>query len=381
MTRALHEMGFASGEAAIATLRLPGLLQAIADSTDGTSSSLAKLFPNVRGIGGELALTGKGLAQFASDVESMEKAGANLATSKYFQATATDAEKVTKELNKLKTALTVDLGESVLKAAADLRAFVGGADSIVQVAKAAGPALIGFGGSVVILGGQMMAARLEATSLAKSLGLLALVPLAFGAGKSIGQWVGDKMNDRLNAPLREQEAAGAKAMAEFDKQQSEMRDAALKVDDARTTSALRVVQQLNQSYLADEANAKRSDDALVKNTEHSLTRILHAREQLVSELGKAAAESADIVKASQERVTTLKLNKSEREFTGTLPEDSSRKAISLAEHAGDLRRRPQTNLPTQRVRTRFHKPYRSSAGPNTPRTKQTASPSGLASAG
>lgn len=162
MAANLHKLGFSSGEAAVATLKLPGLLQALADSTDGSSAALAKMFPNVRGIAGQLALTGKGLKEFAADVAAMEKAGAGQAASKYLQAVATDSERITREINKLKTALTVDLGQSVLKATADLSEWVGGADSVIQVAKAAGPALIGLGASFLTLRSSIMAARLEA---------------------------------------------------------------------------------------------------------------------------------------------------------------------------------------------------------------------------
>ena len=139
MSKALERMGFSSAEAAVQALTLPTLLQSLADSTDGTSASLAKLFPNVRGIGGALALTGDHLHTFARNLEDARKAGAAFAQEKFLQATATDAERFTSEINKLRNALTVDLGQGLLRAAADTAQFVGGADNVITTGKVMTP--------------------------------------------------------------------------------------------------------------------------------------------------------------------------------------------------------------------------------------------------
>jgi len=345
MSETLRKLGFSSGEAAVATLTLPGLLQALASSTDGTSESMAKLFPNVRGISGQLALTGKGLKEFATDVDAMNKAGANLAGAKYLQATATDAERVTKQINALKTALTVDLGQSVLKATADLSDWAGGADDIIRVAKAAGPALLGLGAGFLALRGSIMAARMEAAGLARALGLLALVPVAYGAGKTIGGWLDSKIYDNSAEGLRQLENANAAALEEFKRQQSEKRDAASKADDARVQSALRAVQELNRAYLADTANARRSSDALTKNAEAGLNRLLHTRQQLVAQLERAAAESADVITSSNQRIADLTVKGQDREFSLRLrPLDDPQRALALAQRAQDLASRAASEL-------------------------------------
>jgi TP901 family phage tail tape measure protein len=337
MAANLHKLGFSSGEAAVATLKLPGLLQALADSTDGSSATLAKMFPNVRGIAGQLALTGKGLKEFAADVAAMEKAGANLAASKYLQVTATDSERVTKELGKLKNAMTVDLGQSVLRTTADLSDFVGGANSVIQVAKAGGPALIGLGAGFLTLRGSIMAAKLEAVGLSKALGALALIPIAYGAGKSIGQYLDSSLIQQAEAGLKQLEDANAKALDEFKRQQSEKRDAASKADDARIQSSLQTIQRLNIAYLSDLDNAKRANAAMVKNAEAGLHRILTTRERLVAELAKAAAEANDAIKSSQQRIGDLKNKSQDREFSRSIsPLDDAQKAFALSGRAREI---------------------------------------------
>ena len=52
-------------------------------------------------------------------LDSARSAGAAFANEKFLQATATDASKVTSELNKLHNILTVDFGQSLLSAAAN----------------------------------------------------------------------------------------------------------------------------------------------------------------------------------------------------------------------------------------------------------------------
>jgi TP901 family phage tail tape measure protein len=55
----LAQLGFSSAEAAIQTLGLDGILQALANTTENSSRAFGKLFPNVRGSNGALALTGR----------------------------------------------------------------------------------------------------------------------------------------------------------------------------------------------------------------------------------------------------------------------------------------------------------------------------------
>lgn len=59
MSAAIKKAGASSGEALVKQKGFQGALEAVIGSTDGTKESLAKLFPNIRALGGALSLTGK----------------------------------------------------------------------------------------------------------------------------------------------------------------------------------------------------------------------------------------------------------------------------------------------------------------------------------
>ena len=56
MKGAFREIGVESGEAAIATWGFQGTLQKLISTTGGSASEIAKLFQNVRGLAGVLAV-------------------------------------------------------------------------------------------------------------------------------------------------------------------------------------------------------------------------------------------------------------------------------------------------------------------------------------
>lgn len=59
LSAAIKTTGASSGEALVKQKGYQGALEAVLHTTDGTKSAVAKLFPNIRALGGVLALTGK----------------------------------------------------------------------------------------------------------------------------------------------------------------------------------------------------------------------------------------------------------------------------------------------------------------------------------
>jgi TP901 family phage tail tape measure protein len=345
MTKALRDLGFTSSESAIRTLQLPGVLNALADSTGGSAEALAKLFPNVRGLSGASSLLSDDLKTLASNIDEMTAAGRNFSNEKFLQATATDAEKVTAEIQKLKNAFTVELGQAVLKTAADLSKFVGGADNVIEVAKAAGPAILGLGGSLLIFRGQVSATNAGLTTLSRSLGLLSLLPVAAGVGNSLGGFLDSKILEARFADLKALEAANAKALEVFKDQQTEARDAANAADESRVQGARKTIQSLNMLYLADVDSAKAASEGLVANTTAALTKILSTREKLVDSLAKAASESEAIVKQSAGRVDQLQQRQGDRDFSTKISGLSdAQRVFALAQRASDLASQARNGL-------------------------------------
>lgn len=74
MTEALEAQGFASGAALLEAEGLSGALEFLEKTTGGNTDEMAALIPNIRGMQGALALTGKGGEIFADTLVEMESA-------------------------------------------------------------------------------------------------------------------------------------------------------------------------------------------------------------------------------------------------------------------------------------------------------------------
>lgn len=71
---AFNELGVESGEALINQKGLQGALEALIGTTDGSKAAVAKLFPNIRALGGALALTGDNAKGAREDLRSLGEA-------------------------------------------------------------------------------------------------------------------------------------------------------------------------------------------------------------------------------------------------------------------------------------------------------------------
>ena len=200
-----------------------------------------------------------------------------------------------------------------------------------------GPALVGLGAGFLALRGSIAASRAELTGLSRGLGALALLPVAYGLGTSIGQYVGDRMVKDAQYNLQQLEKANEKALEAFKRQASEKRDAANKADQERVESALEAVRQLNKAYLSEAEGARRANDTIVENAQNGLRQYLTARQRLVDELGRAVAEANNAIESSQERVTNLIERHEEREFGRSLLDlDDTTKAVRMLGRARNL---------------------------------------------
>jgi TP901 family phage tail tape measure protein len=72
LSKVLKDMG-TSGEALVKKKGLQGALEAILAQTDGTKQAVAELFPNIRAMGGVLALTGKNAKFAGEDLEAFQR--------------------------------------------------------------------------------------------------------------------------------------------------------------------------------------------------------------------------------------------------------------------------------------------------------------------
>lgn len=114
----IKELGFADGEAMVKKLGFLGTMQRLNKVAGGSKSELAELFPNIRALGGVLAITGDNAKAAAGDLRGMkEDSGAtSRALSQQSQSIAYQWQKLRSEAE----ALAVKVGGKMLPVLSDL---------------------------------------------------------------------------------------------------------------------------------------------------------------------------------------------------------------------------------------------------------------------
>lgn len=331
MAKTLDDLGFASSEAAISSLGFAQLLREIRNSTDGTSASLAKLFPNVRGIGGELALTGKNFGEFADSVDASRKSTGDFNREKFLLTTATDADKLTKEINKLKNALTVDLGQALLKTSAQTVQLVGGTVTLLSIARPLGPAVLGVGAA---LGGYAVSARAASLAtglLGSKLGFLGSAVAAAGIGTSIGQAIDDLFTRNTG---RDALKAVEDELKLFRQTQQEQLKIAENTDREIIQSTLRTLQPLSKTYQEDVKNFEKASKDRIKTTSDEIRQLLDERRNLERSL-----------ESSRSRVVSIQATRDSRAFDSSIRNlDDPRQVLALSQRASQLASQAQRDL-------------------------------------
>lgn len=292
MGKALTALGFASGESAIKTLGLAGTLEALNRQANGDSAALAAMFQNVRGLSGASSLLGDDLQSLVGSIREMSTVSRDFANQKFLQATANDAETVRASLNKLSNAFTQGLGNSLLRTSASVIEMSGGVDTLTSALKFASPAILGAGAAVAVLATELTAARVAGLSLNKALGALALIPLAQGAGTSIGDFLNEKLSANRNKGVKEIEAATAAELESFKAAQKQKVDAANAADQQRIDSARRAFQAISRFASPQQITTAINADASVTALEQVLGRQLTTLDQVANGLEEAAKKAA-----------------------------------------------------------------------------------------
>ncbi len=345
MKKALREMGFESGESAIKTLGLSGVLRELSVSTKGSSSQMAALFPNIRGLNGVAALTGDELRTLAANIDEMRVASEKFAEEKFLVATATDAEKVTAQINKLKNAFTVDLGQSLLKFTADVSDALGGVDNLVTLIGSSGPAIGGMVTSLGLLAGAMKTATFAGVGLSTAIAGFLLLPLAFGAGKSLGEFIDAKLLERTTKAVHDSIESNKKHTADLSEELEKAADTAAKADENRVQSVRQATRKINNNYLTLREVAKSSNDAMVKATKASINEIVLAYDTLAEAQQRAIADAKEAQNAAQSRIQGIQSQREELAFEQrTANLSDAQKSFALTKRAADLSREAAQTL-------------------------------------
>ncbi len=120
MIDAMKELGFESGEQVFEAHNLQEAIKAITATTDGSAAAVAKLFPRIRGLTGVLGLASDESNHFNRSLEEQKEALGKVYDKAYHLIITTDAEKVTKAMNRLKNVFVDVFGQKFLQGASKL---------------------------------------------------------------------------------------------------------------------------------------------------------------------------------------------------------------------------------------------------------------------
>lgn len=150
LKKALSEMGFLTGQSAIATLKFSGVLAALGEKAKGTADGLATFFPEIRGLRGVAALSGTELAKFEKTLDAVTNSSGRAAEAlKIVQENA--GQKFADELQRIKNFFTTDIGTNFLKGVIGISDQFGGLSTIVkEVTIAIGALSVATAGFVII---------------------------------------------------------------------------------------------------------------------------------------------------------------------------------------------------------------------------------------
>jgi len=335
MTESLRKLGFSSAQTALQTEGLGGLLVALKGTTDGSAESLAKLFPNIRGLSGALQVVSDDAAGFNSVLQEIKGTSEDLAKTKALEILATDGQKVSAEFNKLKNSLTTGLGESVLRIGANLVDLGINARNTTAVIEAFGPVLAT---GTAALGLYAAAALKGATANAAFMNSFkgGTVGLLLGAGAAAGgSFLGDQLIKAIEGPQKRFDEVAKQAIEKLKANARETLRQQAEADRARVQAAQGTVADLNKLYLEDVANAERSGKLLGRTAERIADDIVSGRERIVDAIRDSVRDSRQSITESQGRVGDLGAQLDDRAF------DRTTKALTDAQQVFALSQRSE----------------------------------------
>lgn len=318
MKAALKELGYENGEQILKAYDLQTALKMVIGTTDGSSEAVAKFIPRIRGITGGLALLDDKTGHFNATMEAQKKLLQETYGRGYNLVMETDAQKITKELNKLKIFMTTEFGAAILGASVEMSKMVGGAEGIIEVLSAIGPQLPKVVVGITAMGTAFafMAIRARAAQAGVMglkgglLSVLALAPVAMAAGDFIAK--------RIVSSWTQEQKTFAKLMA----WENDARKRKIESEISAEKNKVNEIEQLLEREFAGSRN-KYFDltDAAVDGNERILDVIKHYTGAMIREqdryaqkVKQAALDSTKNVYESEKRSAKLRTGIDDRLF-------------------------------------------------------------------
>lgn len=322
---ALSELGFTSGEAAIATLGLDGTLQALVGQTDGSTAAIARLFPRVRGLSGALVLGSQDAERFTENIEKIRSTASSLSRERFEIVFGTDAAQVEQAQVQLENALR-DIGTAFVQLQRQTLDFVGGGERLAQLLRDLAPLVVSVGsGIAAFFGGSL------ALSLFPATGPLGLVVAGLGAAAIALDQLGNALERSGLEELEALQERNTRELEEFRELQRDKLRAAKESDEERIAAAGEATRAIVREFNV-QADALRTRERELRNdTKQTLNDIVGLKRDLVNELAGAVEDANNQIEASQDRVRDLQLDQDQREFEQEQEGLAPRQAFSNAE--------------------------------------------------
>jgi TP901 family phage tail tape measure protein len=327
LKKVFEEAGLASGQQAIESLGLAKTIQLISDAAGGSTARLAELIPRLRGITAQLVLGRNAGEQFTKAFEGMQRAAEEGIQEEFEIIIETNAEAVTRVLNRLSNALTVDLGQGILAVLgpiARMERLVNILTATIQVALpplglvtaavglyaiAAGVAALSnlaFGKSFLVIAKNAIVATTAVVAVGVAIG----AGLFLAARASSARANDAIVKDSLKAS-RERRKIARQERREILRNET----AGIRERIGQITGYLAEIRiQLSERVKEWED----SSDKIKRVTAQLFDDILDANRALVDRLKSGAKEAADAQIASQQRVADIRQSIQDRAFNNTL---------------------------------------------------------------
>lgn len=337
MTAAMKELGFANGQQLLQAYDLQEALRLVASTTDGSAEAIATLIPRIRGLTAGISLVDDETEHFTETMTAQQQKLAELYDRGYKMIIETDAQRVTKELNKLKNFMTTEFGAGVLEATGKLIDLTGGADELQKILTSMGKylpltvaGLTAVGAALAIVAVRSSLATKGLSGMLGPMGLIAAIP----AAAALGDYIGQSVVDSWDAEYKE-----------FQKLLDKQRQARKEKAAAELAVERQKVKELEQLFAKEFADVRKHyfkiADAAVETNKTILSDTKFFSDGVIREAQKTARAYRSAfegmgkdVRASEERTADLQTKLDDRVFDQRIKkQDDIHKVYALTDRA------------------------------------------------
>ena len=311
MQKVLRQLGFASAEQLIQAKGFQGALQAVADASGGMASEIAKSFRNIRALTAELRLTGQAAEQVEAAMKAMEASTPEALDRVFKQFTSTDAERLTRQINRLEIDLTQDFGSAITRALGNMMQFVGGADrlsaALQAIAFGVAPAVAALG----VLGTAFMTFGYTLGPVGWALmGITAALSLFIG-GKTY--LTAQSINETRRLAQVEHEAT-IQYLRDKEEELRKLREVEEKKVEEENRSWASRAATIRRDYFKALDDLREKNKTIIESNRQAMQSMVAAQERVVAAYRNAANAALRIVAESENRRDALEAQADDQRF-------------------------------------------------------------------